>query len=138
MKFDDFDALDKEDVWTWEDGDNVRPEQSRRVVADVIQEGKDGNLSRFHQHFLKGFVVPDKDEGEVSFSIILHQISMFNAGNKLFYIPGLRRRSASTGYVQYYSVRTTGIRVREPKVVWKASSSSPRKYGCSKGSDEGP
>ena len=67
MKFDDFDALDKEDVWTWEDGDNVRPEQSRRVVADVIQEGKDGNLSRFHQHFLKGLVVPDKDEGEVSF-----------------------------------------------------------------------
>ena len=51
MKFDHFDALDKEDVWTWEDGDNVRPEQSRRVVADVIQEGKTGTSADFTSTF---------------------------------------------------------------------------------------
>ena len=56
----EFTALDKTDEWNWDDeGDNVRPTQSRKVVADVIEQAKEGNLQKFHEHFLKDFVVPD-------------------------------------------------------------------------------
>ena len=42
-----------------------RPEQSRRVVNDVIKEATEGNMGRFYDHFLRGFVVPENDDGTV-------------------------------------------------------------------------
>ena len=51
---------DKEDDWTWDDTEGVRPLQSRQIVREVIKEGMEGNMTRFYQHFLKDFVVPDE------------------------------------------------------------------------------
>lgn len=59
---DDWSELDKVDVWGWEDGPDVRPLQSREIVQDVINEAKRGDMSRFHEHFLREFVVPDVPE----------------------------------------------------------------------------
>ena len=58
----DMTQLDKEDEWSWEDGESVRPNQSRKLVKEVIMEGREGKMDRFYQHFLKGFVVPDESE----------------------------------------------------------------------------
>ena len=48
----DWTELDKIDEWNWKDGALERPEQSRRVVNDVIKEATEGNMGRFYDHFL--------------------------------------------------------------------------------------
>ena len=78
---DDWTELDKVDEWNWKDGAVERPEQSRRVVNDVIKEATEGNMGRFYDHFLRGFVVPDNDDGTVGdtevplFDLILRSCS---------------------------------------------------------------
>ena len=63
----EFTDLDKVDKWTWEEGPDVRPLQSRTVVQQVIEQAKGGDTSQFHKHFLKDFVVPDNyDDVEAS------------------------------------------------------------------------
>lgn len=58
----EFTDLDKVDKWTWEEGPDVRPLQSRTVVQQVIEQAKGGDMSQFYKHFLKDFVVPDNDD----------------------------------------------------------------------------
>ena len=78
--------MDKIDEWNWKDGAVERPEQSRRVVNDVIKEATEGNMGRFYDQFLRGFVIPDNDDGTVGdtevqlFDLILRSLAILNAG----------------------------------------------------------
>ena len=60
--------MDNDEDWLESDDestDHLRPLHSRAVVAKVIEDAKTkDNMTEFHKHFLKDFVVPDDSEEE--------------------------------------------------------------------------